>query len=307
MRDLEYPFTMLRIAPSMKCNFNNGKICPQCTHFRYHRDLMEKTSWAEVSPDVWLKHLARIKPLRSLRVVLGVGEPTMYDGIEEIVNGLSCKTLFYTNASDFAMKKIRRFMPRSTLGLYVSYHPLGISAENFVENVKWLQNTFHIIDFHAVPYPGRENRLDEDKEMMAKHGISLRIDHPFAAWDNNRLYFYDHVGGDQPRFKDRFAGRLSGKVRDVLCKTSVNHFENNMSMSYPIAPNGDIYVCWRYFLAGSKDGILGNFFDEDFKYNDNYFECSNYGDCNICSWDRNIIDKKTNRQLDCDTIVRAYV
>jgi hypothetical protein len=231
----------------------------------------------------------------------------MYDGIEEIVNGLNCKTLFYTNASDFAMTKMRRFMPRTTLGLYVSYHPLGISAENFVENAKWLQNTFRIIDFHAVPYPGRENTLKEDKKMMAKHGIDLNTEHPFAAWDNNRLYFYDNTSGDQPRFRDRFGARFTGETKDVFCKTSANHFEDNMSMSYPIAPNGDIYVCWRYYLAGSGEGILGNFFDEEFKYDDSYFRCSKYGDCNICSWDRNIVEVKTGKQLDCDTIARAYI
>lgn len=303
MRRLDYPYTMLRIAPSMRCNFK----CRHCTHFQYQKDIREKTQWEEVPAETWLKHLGRLRPLRKLRVVIGVGEPTLYDGIEKIINGLTCMTMLYTNASDAAMEKIRLFLPRPGLSLYVSYHPNGMSVGSFIEHAKWLRNTFNIMDFHSVPYPGREDELVKAKETMAKHGVNLRIDHPFTAWVDERLYFYDHFGGGQARFRDRFAGRLTGETKDVLCKISVNHFEDNMSMSYPIAPNGDIYVCWRYFLAGSKDGILGNFFDESFEYTDDYFECSKYGDCNICGWDRNIIDKATGRQLDCDTIARMYI
>ena len=303
MRRLDYPFTMLRFAPSMVCNF----ACSYCTHFEYQKDLKEKTRWEEHPPEKWLRFLGRIKPVRKLRVIIGVGEPTMYKGIEEIVNGLTCDTGLYTNASNMAMKKIKRFKQRDNLSLYVSFHPSGIKIGDFIRNAQWLQEHMNIIDFHGVPQPGSQERLEKARDECGKAGVTLRIDHPYTAWTNERLYFYDDAGGDQARFRDRFAGRLSGETKDVLCKVSHNHYENNMSMSYPIAPNGDIYICWRYFLAGSKEGILGNFFDEDFAYKDEYFECSKYGDCNICSWDRNIIDKATGRQLDNDIVQRQYV
>ncbi len=305
MRRLDYPYTMLRIAPSIRCNFES--TCTHCTHFAYHKNIKEKTRWKEVPPETWLKHLNRLKPLRHISVILGVGEPSLYRGIEKIVNGLNVTTGYYTNASDLAMEKIRKFTPRKTLALYVSFHPAGMSVENFIENAKWLQNTFNIMDFHSVPYPGREEELVEAKKIMAEQGVNLCIDHPFTGWADEKLYFYDNAGGDQGRFRDRFLARNTQDTKDVFCKVSANHYMGNMSMAYPIAPNGDIYVCWRYMLAGSKEGILGNLFDESFEYNDDFFECSKYGDCNICGWDRNIIDKKTGQQLDCDTIARVYI
>lgn len=308
MRRLNYPYSILRFAPSMRCNFT----CSYCTHFEYQLNIKEKGQptripWKEQPPEVWIKHLERLRPLRNLRIIIGVGEPTIYSGIEEVVNSLTYPTSLYTNASNLAIKKIRRFVPRRDLSLYVSFHPTGMSIENFIENAKYLQKTFNIIDFHSVPHPGSEEVLAESQIKAAEQGVILRVDHPFTAWNDERLYFYDDHGGDQARFRDRFAGRLNGETKDVMCKVSTNHFENNMSMVYPIAPNGDVYVCWRYFLAGSTEGILGNFFDEDFKYTDEYFACSKYGDCNICSWDNNIIDKATGRQLDNDTVERVYV
>lgn len=303
MRRLKYPFTMLRIAPSLRCNFN----CKHCTHFQYQKDIREKTVWEEVPPETWIKHLHRIEPIRDIVVIIGTGEPTLYKGISKIVNALSCLTSFYTNASDVAMKEIRKMKPRSNLYMYCSYHPTGISLKNFVKNAKWIKKTFNVMNFHAVCYPEVKEALEEDKRKMAESGLTLEINHPFTAWLDGKLYFYDDFGGDQPRFRNRFAGHLTGETRDVLCKVSANHAANNMSMSYPIAPNGDIYVCWRYFLAGSSEGILGNFFDEEFEYKDSYFECSKYGDCNICGWDRNIIDKKTGVELDNDLIQRVYV
>jgi radical SAM protein with 4Fe4S-binding SPASM domain len=78
-------------------------------------------------------------------------------------------------------------------------------------------------------------------------------------------------------------------------------------MGYPIAPNGNIYTCWRYILERSEEGILGNFFDEDFQFNDDYFECKHYGDCNACGWNKNIIDKETGKQLDTDVIGWDYL
>jgi len=306
MRQLIYPFSILRIAPSMRCNFK----CKYCTHFDYQMDIREKTEWEEVPPETWIKHLRRLKPTRGwggICVIIGVGENTLYEGLSRIINVLHCRTNLYTNASDTALPELREIVPRSGFCVYVSYHPASIEINNFIRNAKWIQERFNVLDFHAVPRPGIEGHLEEDKKIMAEHGIDLKINHPFTGWVGDKFYFYDNMGGNQPKFRNRFLGRNSKETKMVRCKVSANHVSANMSMSYPIAPNGDIYLCWRYFLAGSKDNILGNFFDEDFQYDDSFHNCSNYGDCNICSWDRNIVDVATGRQLDCDTIERIYV
>jgi len=303
MRPLKYPFTILRIAPSMRCNFN----CSYCTHFQYQKDTKEKTIWEEVPPETWIKHLARLEPERELRVIIGTGEPTMYKGLHKIINALNCETYLYTNISDPTLKELGEIRPRDNLALYVSYHPSGIDRGNFIKNAKWVKDRFKILDFHSVPCPGTEADLEEDKKIIEEAGITLDTSHPYTGWSEGKLYYYEGIGGDQPKFKNRFAARNGGETREVYCKTSFNHEANNGTMVYPIAPNGDIYTCWRYFLAGSKDGILGNFFDEEFQFQDKFFRCSKYGDCNICARDRTIIDVETGRQLDSDVISRVYL
>lgn len=300
MRRLDYPYTNLRLAPSIRCNFS----CTYCTHFEYQKDLIQKRK-QEVDPDVWIRHIARIHPLRPLTIIFGTGEPTLYKGLADVINSIEHKTLLYSNASNITMREMGRIKPRDNFLVYISYHPTGISAENFAENANWIKDRFGVIDFHGVPHSDNKERLAKDEAILARHGIILNMRHPLTGWFDGSLHWYGSLV-NEPRFADRFAARTDGKTKTVFCKVSANH-ANPGSMVYPVGPDGSIYACWRYMLNSSDEGILGNLFDEEFQFNDNYYECKNYGDCNICSWDNNIIDKKTGKQLDIDTIERVYV
>lgn len=300
MRRLDYPYTNLRLSPSLRCNFS----CEYCTHFEYQKNLIQKRK-QEVAPDVWIKHLERINPSRELTVIFGTGEPTLYKGLSDIMNSLKYRTLLYTNASNMALKEMKLIKPRGDLHIYISYHPSGISVENFAENANWIQKTFNVIDFHGVPYRKNEDRLARDKVTLLKHGVELNLSHPLVGWFDGKFNFYGDMASE-PRISNRFAGRHNGKTKTVFCKTSANHFSGG-SMVYPVGPDGSIYTCWRYLLASSDEGILGNLFDEGFSFDDSSYECSNYGDCGICAWDKHIVDKETGRQLDNDTIDRFYV
>ena len=275
MRQLIFPYTNLRISPSLRCNFN----CEYCTQFKYQKDLIKGRPFTEVSPDVWIKHIGRIKPTRQFRITLGSGEPTLYQGISDIINSFSYYTLLYTNGSDATLKELKKTKARDNLFLYVSYHPMSISCENFMENAKWIKSTFKVMDFHCVPYSRNKKRIVRDKKLFKKQGLTLNTNHPLIGWFDGELYFYDFQK-DEPRFRDRIISRLGGDKKTVFCKMSHNHTPYTPVMSYPVAPNGDIYICWRYLLARANEGILGNFFDEDFQFSDGYLECPNYGDCN---------------------------
>ncbi len=302
MRRLDYPYTNLRIAPSIRCNF----ACTYCTHFEYQKSLIEKRK-PEVEPEVWIKHLSRLNPLRPLTVIFGTGEPTQYKGISKIINSLpQWKTLLYTNASNPTLKELRLIKPRDNFLVYVSYHPHHMKIDDFAENSKWIKKTFKVIDFHGVKFKKNEKVLAEAKTLLAKHDIDLNLEHPLVGWFDDKFYWYDNLVQEK-RFADRFAGLTDlSKRKTVLCKVSANHIAG-ASMVYPIGPDGSIYACWRYMLNSSDEGILGNLFDEDFVFEDKFYECKNYGDCNICSWDNHIIDKETGRQLDIDTVDRVYV
>lgn len=286
---------------TFRCNFS----CSYCGIRHYQNDIcgIEKYVKQELSPDVWIKRLNDIEPTRSnFVVVLGNTELAIYHGFGDIVNSIKWNTKVYTNASTSSMKELRLIQFRDNLQFYVTYHSEHISIEEFIVNAKELAGKFHIINFHTIPTPSIKERLPEDKKLMAKAGLNLVIDHPYLITKPGNYNFYDRLG-EWSKFKNRFASRVSGvPMRSVYCKTSFNHSTTCNTMGYPIAPNGDIYTCWRYINAGSKDGILGNFFDEKFQFNDNYYKCPNYGDCNACAWDKNIIDVETGKQLDTDVI-----
>jgi len=272
------------------------------------RDLWRGDEFAkeEVTPDVWIRALERLEPSRKLVVTPCNAEPPIYKGCAEIVNvGLKrFSTQLYTNLSNESREEIAKMKDRSTLSFYVSYHHGQIDLDEFIENAKWLQANYNVINFHAPMYPGfKDVILEEAKRMQAK-GVTLDTTHEFLGEYKGKFY-YSYLGGGK-WIEDRLASRY-GKPpvpqRKVLCKTSIDH-DSFFSRTYTVAPNGNIYTCWRYLYNHSDEGILGNFFDEDFQFKDEYFECEHYGDCNICAWHKDIKDAETGEQLDSDTVER---
>src|SRR4030067_635413 len=161
-----------------------------------------------------------------------------------------------------AMKEMRKIKKRDGFLVYVSYHPSGIKVDNFADNAKWIQDTFGVIDFHGVPFKGNNARLTKDKEILAKHGIDLNINHPLVGWFNGEFNFYGKLA-EEPRFREPFAARNGGQKKTVLCKSSFNH-ANGPILGYPVGPDGSIYTCWMYMLNSMEEAILGNFFVEEF-------------------------------------------
>ena len=309
MKPLIWPNSRLRIVNSFRCNFK----CPYCGIDYYQEDLCKTSMYdgEEKTADEWIDALSRLHVMRLTRLILGTGEPALYPGIERVVNSLENTkdviTLVYTNASTKSLEAIGKMKPRDNLAFYVSFPPLKISAKEFAKNYKWLCEKFRVIDCHTPFAPEVKDILpDRIKELKAL-GVDLVPYHSCLVSKPGEYNFYDRAG-ESPKFKDRFASRCFGvPEKTVYCKTSFNHARNCNTMSYPVAPNGNVYTCWRYLFNLSEEGILGNFFDPDFALTDEFFECNHYGDCNMCAWDRNIIDKETGLQLDTDVIARDYL
>lgn len=298
MTELDFPFRSMRANITMRCNFH----CCYCGLIYYQEDLYRGDEYAplEVSPEIWIENINRCVPGRKqLTVIIGTGEPGIYEGMAEIVNNVKFTVVVYTNCSTAALKEYKKMVPRHTLLFYVTYHANQIDIDEFIENGKWLQSRFRIQNFHAPSYPPFRERILRGAEKAESRGVHINTKHPYLGWYNDEYHWYGKTG-EQPVFKNRFMSRIAGvPEREVLCKVSLDHKGN--TMGYPIAPNGDIYVCWRYFLNHSKEGILGNFFDEGFQYKDEYYQCPHYSDCNMCAWHRDIKDAKTREILDTDT------
>lgn len=304
MKPLIYPYSVLRAIPTFRCNFD----CVYCSCSKYQEELCRISLYTEeeLDKDKWIERFQTLEPQRlPLLIVFCAGEPPLYKGLADIINTLDKKnwrTSIYTNLS--MMKEIRKMTPRENLYFYVSYHPMEMKREVFIRNAIELQASYRVLDFHAVPAPEQVDILREDAREMAKKGIHLKWrEHPYIITKQNEYGFYDEIG-EQPKFKNRFASRISGvPMKTVYCKTSFNHHTGFRSgLCYPIAPNGDVYTCWRHMLNHSKEGVLGNFFDDEFEFVDEYYECNYYGDCCACAWDKNIVDKETGRQIDTDVV-----
>lgn len=300
MSDLIYPYGVLRLFFSLQCNFS----CGYCS-MKNQRDLWRGDDYAkeEVSPDIWIKALERLKPTRGLIVTPCNAEPAIYKGCAEIVNvGLErFPTHMYTNLSKQSCEEIAKMKDRSSLAFYVSYHRGQIDVDEFVESAKWLQSNYNVINFHAPMYPPFKDMILEDAEKMKAAGVILDTTHEFLGEYDGKLHYSYLEGGDwiENRLANRY-GEPPTPKRNVLCKTSYKH-DSFFSRAHTVAPNGDIYTCWRYLYNHSDKGILGNFFDPEFQFKDEYFECDQYGDCNICAWHKDIKDAETGEQLDSDT------
>lgn len=306
MSKLIWPNSRLRIALSFRCNFK----CDYCSIDKFQENLCNTRSYhkEEFTADQWIKRLADVVPSRPLSIIFGCGEAGLFPGIGDLVNSISrFGTHVYTNASTKAMEGLLQIKPRDSLGMYISFHPTGIDIDEFIENAKILKEKYILFNIHTPNAPSVRDRLPNMIKKLVSAGLKVSSHHPYLESTKDFYNFYDELG-ELPKFKNRFASRTFGvPEKTVYCKTSFNHYEGCNTMSYPVAPNGDIYWCWRYLFEHSKEGIIGNFFDKDFKFTDDYFECNHYGDCNMCAWDRNIIDKETGKQLDTDVIGWEYI
>jgi len=302
MRPLIFPYGTLRVCPTFRCNQN----CGYCglTHYQENLCATHRYIREEVDPGKWIDNIARVIPTRShFIVIFGTGEPGLYHGIAEVVNSIQWNTFYYSNCSNLAMPEIRKLIPRPTLSIYCSYHPTQVDRETFCENAKEIIGLGLLVqNFHAVSDPSMKEQLEDDKKWMLERGVELELNHPFLVVRPGQYSFYGRMG-EHPMFRRALASQCFGLPEiKVKCKVSQNHIVDLQTMGYPVAPNGNIYVCWRYMLNHSDEGILGNFFDEGFAFNDNYFECRHFGYCNACHCNRNIIHADTGELIDTDMV-----
>ncbi len=226
----------------------------------------------------WIEGLNRLVLPPDMPITLQGGEPFLYDGIWEVLEGVTHKMDILTalppflNAEHFRRLKTlewnRRTAPYPTIR--VSWHKGQHDCAELVERIAEMQSVVSI-GLYCLEHPAlTEEELLSVEELGRRFGVEVR----------RKEFLGDYRGSSYGSLKYRDA---CGGVRrgvSVQCRNTV----------VPIAPNGDIFRCHSDLYFGRVALKIGNLLDEGLRIEEGYRWCENYGTCSECD-----VKIKTNR------------
>ncbi len=227
----------------------------------------------ELSASQWVQSLNGIKFHTPL--TLGGGEPTMHKEFFDIVEGLETKIDLLTNLSFDVEKFIKRVDPdkftKSETEFYhpirISYHAESMDRNDLIKKAKRLQNAGFNLGIFGVRHPYTINDNMAMAFQCAKNSIPF-YEKDFLGKVDGRIYgFYKYPGTE-------------GGRKEVECRTR----------ELLMAPDGDVFRCHRDLYGGYNP--IGNITDPNFKIEDKFRSCYEFGQCNPCD-----LKLKTNKYL----------
>ena len=232
----------MRIFLTLECNLS----CPYCVN-RHWPERYAGDSYDLLTPSAWIDIINKA----GRTVVLTGGEPFLYSGLPELVNGIrrDLEVLVYTNLTispeDFVSQVTR------PVRFYVSYHPCGGPVAPFIENLKCLAQRR---DFSGTAHSIGWAR---QKAAVAKARRSLRrLPWEFVV-DPDQYELFPDMCGRQNRRKVRCAGEV------IL-----------------VAPDGIRYPCVTLLLQ--RRMALEDLREEPLRGDHVEAVCDNWGHCAPC-------------------------
>ncbi len=230
-----------------------------------------------LSPGEWIESLNRFVLPKGVPITLEGGEPFLYNGIWEILEGLKHKIDILTALPPSLT--IEKFIKLKTLEwnkrkapyptIRVSYHRDQNDYRELIRRIAELQHVVSV-GLYCLEHPSYKEEINEVEQFAKRFGVEVRRKE-FLGYCNGKLY-------GTFRYKDACTGREKGI--HVRCRNTV----------VPIAPDGDIYRCHSDLYFGRKPLKLGNILDDNVLIKDKYYSCDNYGTCSECD-----VKIKTNR------------
>jgi organic radical activating enzyme len=159
---------ILYFTPTARCNYR----CSYCT-------VVTKFDYATVFPKAvertaqeWIEAFGKLPPAM---IYIAGGEPFVYAGLVDILNGLPSKHQvvgIVTNLSQDVRlyRKIQK-----PLHINASFHREYVKQEEFVAKVKELSSHFHI-QVNIVATPENLPVIEEIDRDMARRGVVLHVD-----------------------------------------------------------------------------------------------------------------------------------
>lgn len=244
---------------TFRCNF-------KCTYCINKHGLLKMRK--ELSADEWIKGLNRIQARSDLPITFSGGEPTCYDDLPKVLEGVNRKTPIdiLTNLDieseefqrDYPAYRFRRVAPYASIR--VSYHPQQHKALPLLRKVKELLQLGYSIGVWGILYP--DEKLVENVLNAQTVARNMRIDF------RTKEYLGEWKGKMYGTFKYKEA--VEGKDKSCMCKGS----------EMLIGPDGSIYRCHSDLYA--KRGEIGNILQEEVPKIGIYRSCDYFGQCNPC-------------------------
>jgi pyruvate-formate lyase-activating enzyme len=241
--------------------------CPRnCSYCINDRDLKSKTG--RISPGkFWVDSINRLKT--DIPITIHGGEPLTYPDLYFVLNNLrqdikvDLLSTFPFGVEEFIKKanpeRFERDLPYPSIR--VTYHFESMDINETAENVINLVDNGFDAGINLVDVPGKKDLVDKAKEFLASKSLKCTVK-PFLGHLDGKLYG-----------QYKYDGACEKKTRTgVLCRNS------NLLVGW----DGSVYRCHADLFNNNKEGILGNFFDSNFRVNEDYLPCNNFGFCASC-------------------------
>lgn len=228
-----------------------------------------------ISGERWLEGLNRLVCAENLPVTLQGGEPGLYSDFTWIVKNIkeNLNIDILTNLcfdidkfiDQIDPSRLRRKAPYPSIR--ASYHPSYMDLDELINRTIKMQRAGFSLGIFSILHPEFKQEVLEARKRCQDSGIDFRTK-DFLGEFNGQIYgtylYPDAIGND--------------RRRGCLCRTS----------ELIIGPDGSIYRCHHDLYKNFPP--IGNLLDPDFKIEDIFRGCGQFGDCNPCD-----IKIKTNR------------
>ncbi|WP_244907985.1 SPASM domain-containing protein [Helicobacter pullorum] len=236
----------------------------------------------QIKPYEWVEFINRLCLVdeegnirRDIPLTLQGGEPTMYKGFYEVVNGISSRfkldllTNFMFDVDEFIQKvPVEKFTREAKYAaIRVSYHPGQNEIGDLIIKHHKMRDAGFYVGIYSVATPQNMEHIKEVQEKCKQEGIDFRVK--------------EYLGFDGKKWHGtyKYQDAISQKIEKYCeCKTT----------ELIVGPNGGVYRCHSDLYENRIP--IGNILDRDFRIQDIYRPCYVYGHCNPCD-----IKVKTNR------------
>jgi len=243
--------------------------CPYCITTHQESPFFD-LSYTQLSPIQWITGLNSLELPKDVPITFQGGEPFLYKGIWELLEGIQQKIDIMTALPPFLKKE--HFLQLKTLDwnkrvapyptIRVSYHKGQNDYKELIERIAELQDILSIGLYYLNHPDVSDQEIDTIKEYAAQYKVELRLKEYLGEYQGKK---YGNL-----KYADASVGKRQGV--SVLCKNTV----------VPISCDGTIYLCHSDLYNQRKEKALGHILNEEFVFPQEHLSCSDYGLCNEC-------------------------